>query len=145
MGDLDTMCSIPRVVCHGGALIGTETLELQGLGSGLASAHVNRGWSLFSHESQLLWTLNNNLGTQWCLSTRNSCWLPRPFQKQKGRPGCEPQTFASRPRPFQRLQLVRVNRPMPFFCTSISAEIMNLSVDPFSPQHRIKEVITLLS
>ena len=133
------------MVCHVGTLTGTGTLELHGLGSGLASARANRGWSLFSHESQLLWTLNKNLGTQWCSSTRSSCWLPRPFQKQTGWPGCEPQIFASRPRPFQRLQLVRVNRPLPFFCTSISAEIMNLSVDPFSPQHRIKEVITLLS
>lgn len=34
---------------------------------------------------------------------------------------------------------------MPFFCTSISAEIMNLSVDPFSPQHRIKEVLLSLT
>lgn len=65
--------------CHVGTQTGTGALELHGLGSGLASAHANRGWSLFSHESQLLWTLNKNLGTQWCSSTRSSCWLPRPF------------------------------------------------------------------
>lgn len=77
------MCSIPRVVCHVGALIGTETLELHGLGSGLASAHVNRGWSLFSHESQLLWTLNNNLGTQWGLSTEVLAGCQGPFRSRR--------------------------------------------------------------